>query len=108
MTSGSSSSAPRNMNVSPSSRLARNMYAHWRTPRRRVCSAGAMSTSGGIRTGAPSSGAGPGAGSASALALLDGDVVAVTLARVDLPRTRDLRVLVVEHLHPLRQPAGRA
>src|SRR3954469_17935554 len=41
-------------------------------------------------------------------ALLDRHVLAVALALVDLARAGDLRVRVVEHLHPLRDPARRA
>src|SRR5436305_9711218 len=37
--------------------------------------------------------------------LANGDVLAIPLARVDLPRARDLLLLVVDHLEPLRYPA---
>src|SRR5580698_3908896 len=41
---------------------------------------------------------------ASRSALVDRRVLAQLLARVDLPRTADLRVLVLDHLFPVSDP----
>src|SRR5437016_825702 len=40
-------------------------------------------------------------------ALLHGDEVATLAAEINLPRAEDLLILVLEHLVPLREPAGR-
>src|SRR3954467_1804124 len=47
-------------------------------------------------------------GARPALPLVDRDVVARALARVDLARAGDLLLLVLDHLQPLGDPAARA
>src|SRR3954464_11326200 len=57
---------------------------------------------------APASRAARSRGARPALPLVDRDVIARALARVDLARPRDLLLLVLDHLQPLGDPAARS